>query len=53
MNTYYIYSPENWELLGQIQAVDADVAALLANHVWPKALKVLDFRLKLNRSLAA
>ena len=53
MNTYYIYSPENWELLGQIQAVDAETAALLANHVWARALKVMDFRLKLNQRLAA
>ena len=53
MNTYYIYSPENWQLLGQIQAIDADVAALLANHLWDRTLKVMDFRLKLNQTLAA
>ena len=53
MNTYYIYSAENWALLGQIQAVDPDAAELLAGHVWTKPVKVLTFRLKLNQKLAA
>ncbi|HEV8378677.1 MAG TPA: hypothetical protein VGP99_07490 [Tepidisphaeraceae bacterium] len=53
MNTYYIYSPENWSLLGEIQAVDPDTAELLANHVWTKPVKVLTYRLRLNQKLAA
>ena len=53
MNTYYIYSPENWALLGEVQAVDPDAAELLAGHVWTGAVKVLTFRLKLNQKLTA
>jgi len=53
MNTYYIYSPESWTLLGEIQAVDCDAAELLANHVWTKPVKVLTYRLRLNQKLAA
>jgi hypothetical protein len=52
MNTYYIYSPGNWALLGEIQAVDPDTAELLANHVWSGPVKVLSFRLKTNNQLA-
>jgi len=53
MNTYYIYSLENWALLGEVQAVDPDAAELLAGHVWTRAVKVLTFRLKLNQRLVA
>jgi hypothetical protein len=53
MTTYYIYSPQSWEFLGQLQAVDVEAAELLATQIWTKPIKVLDFRLKLNRKLAA
>ena len=53
MNTYYIYSPENWALLGEIQAVDTGAAELLATHVWTAPVKVLTYRLRLTQNLAA
>ena len=53
MNTYYIYSPENWALLGEVQAIDTDAAELLANHVWTRPVKILAFRLQLHQKSVA
>jgi hypothetical protein len=53
MNTYFIYSPQNWSLLGEIQAVDPDAAELLASHLWTAPVKVLTYRLRLHQTLAA
>ena len=53
MITFYVYVIDTLDYLGAVEAVDRDIACLLASAVWPVPLKVLTWRLYLEQGAAA
>ena len=53
MITFHVYVLDTLDYLGAVEAVDRDIACLLASAVWPVPLKVLTWRLNLGKGVAA
>jgi hypothetical protein len=53
VTTFYIYVAESLEYLGTVEAADMSAASQLAQSVWGPPLKVLSWRLRFDRPVAA
>jgi len=52
MTRFYAYTEQNLTYVGELDAIDIEVAKMLANEIWPEAVKITSLRLTFNRTVA-